>query len=145
MWPPNAILTATFLLAPVQRWWIYLLAVFPAHLLVEHAVAWPLPLILALFVSICTEAIVAAACVRQFSDAPARFDTLHRVGVFIGGAVLLAPFVSSFPAAAAVSRFLHEPFWLVWRTRFFANVLPQLTLLPSIFTVVLALSGPPTP
>ena len=141
LWPPNAILTATLLLAPVQRWWIYLLAAFPAHLLVEHAVAWPLPLILALFGTICSEALVAAACVRRFSDAPTRFDTLHRVGVFIGGAVLLAPFVSSFPAAAAVSGFLHEPFWLAWRTRFFANVLTQLTLVPSIVTVIAWLSG----
>ena len=30
LWPPNAILTATLLLAPVSRWWIYLLAAFPA-------------------------------------------------------------------------------------------------------------------
>ena len=141
LWPPNAILTAALLLAPVQRWWIYVLAVFPAHLMVERAVSWPLPLVLALFVTICTEAFVAAGCVRRFSDAPARFDTLYRVGVFIGGAVLLAPFVSSFPAAAAVSGFLHEPFWLAWRTRFFANVLTQLTLVPSIVTVITIVSG----
>ena len=55
----------------------------------------------------CSEALVAAVCVRLFSDAPARFDTLRRVGVFIAGAVLVAPFVSSFPAAAAVSGLLH--------------------------------------
>ena len=141
LWPPNAILTATLLLAPVRRWWIYLLAVFPAHLMVERAVSWPLPLVLTLFVTICLEAFVAAGCARRFSDAPARFDTLLRLGVFIGGAVLLAPFVSSFPAAAAVSGFLHEPFWLVWRTRFFANVLTQLTLVPSIVTVITVVSA----
>jgi integral membrane sensor domain MASE1 len=79
---------------------------------------------------------VAAICVRLFSDAPARFDTLRRVGVFIAGAVLVAPFVSSFPAAAAVSGLLHEPYWLVWRTRFFSNVLTELTLVPAIVTVI---------
>jgi signal transduction histidine kinase/integral membrane sensor domain MASE1 len=136
LWPPNAILTATLLLVPVRRWWIYLLAAFPAHLLVERGVSWPLPLILALFGTICCEALVAAASVRLFSDAPSRFDTLHRVGVFIAGAVLAAPFISSFPVAAAVSTSLGEPFWLVWRTRFFANVLTQLTLVPSIVTVI---------
>src|SRR5262249_58193230 len=75
LWPPNAILTATLLLAPVQRWWIYLLAVFPAHLLVERGVDWPLPLVLALFGTICSEALLAAACVRRFSDAPAPLHT----------------------------------------------------------------------
>src|SRR5262249_24982386 len=104
LWPPNAILTATLLLAPVRRWWIYLLAVFPAHLMVERAVSWPLALVLTLFVTICLEAFVAAGCVRRFSDAPARFDTLLRLGVFIGGAVLLAPFVSSFPRGGAGAR-----------------------------------------
>src|SRR6185436_18938669 len=136
LWPPAAILTATLMLAPVRRWWIYLLAAFPAHLVAELGGSWPLSLVLALFATLCTEALTAAVFVRQVSDAPARFDTLRRVAVFIGGAVLLAPFVSSFPAAAAVSGLLHEPYWLVWRTRFFSNVLTELTLVPAIVTVI---------
>ena len=140
LWPPNAILTATLLLAPARHWWIYLLATFGAHLIVERSIAWPMELILVLFATICCEALVAAGAVRLFSDAPSRFDTLHRVGVFIAGAVLAAPFISSFPAAGAVSTFLGEPFWLVWRTRFFANVLTQLTLVPSIVTVITLLT-----
>src|SRR5947208_15423832 len=31
LWPPNSILTATLLLTPVRRSWIYLLAAIPAH------------------------------------------------------------------------------------------------------------------
>src|SRR5215471_11077267 len=95
LWPPNAILTAVLLLAPVRRWWIYLLAALPAHLIADRVMPWPVPLILALFVTVCLEALVAAVCVRALSDAPSRFDTLYRAGVFIGGAVLAAPFVSS--------------------------------------------------
>src|SRR5246127_1402556 len=34
-WPPSAILLAAFLLAPTQMWWVFLLAVLPAHLLVQ--------------------------------------------------------------------------------------------------------------
>src|SRR5262245_25749823 len=33
LWPPNAILTATLLLAAPRWWWVYLLAALPAHLL----------------------------------------------------------------------------------------------------------------
>ena len=34
-WLPNATMFAVFLLAPVSRWWIYALAVLPAHLAVQ--------------------------------------------------------------------------------------------------------------
>src|SRR6267378_7270733 len=34
-WPPNAILLAAFLITPVQKWWALLLAVLPAHFLVQ--------------------------------------------------------------------------------------------------------------
>src|SRR4029453_4001916 len=141
LWPPAAILTATLLLAPVRRWWIYLLAAFPAHLAVERGGAWPLSLVLALFVTICSEALVAAVCVRRFSDAPARFATLRRWAVFLGGAGLVPPFVSSFPAAAAVSGLLDEPYWRVWGTRFFSNALTELTFVPAIVAVVTLRSG----
>src|SRR5262249_1296381 len=131
-WPPNAILTATLLLAPVQRWWIYLLVAFPAHLVVHLEARRPLALVLALFATNCMEALVAAICVRRFSDAPARFDTLRWVAIFIGGAVLVAPLVSSFADAAAVFWLRHEPYWLVWRTRFFSNFLTGATIGPAI-------------
>jgi len=138
MWPPNAILTATLLLAPPRRWWIYLLAAFPAHLAAELAAALPASLVLALFATNCSEALVAAISVRRFSDAPARFDTLRRMIVFIVGAGLLAPFVSSFADAGWVATLRGEPYWLVWRTRFFSNVLTELTLVPAIVAVVTA-------
>src|SRR5213083_877200 len=35
IWPPNAILLAALLLVPTRQWWVLLLAVLPAHLLVE--------------------------------------------------------------------------------------------------------------
>jgi hypothetical protein len=35
IWPPNAILLAALLLVPPRQWWAVLLAVLPAHVLVE--------------------------------------------------------------------------------------------------------------
>jgi len=99
---------------------------------------WPAPLVLALFVTNSSEALLAAMCVRRFSDAPARLDTLRRVVVFIGGAVLVAPFLSSFADAAAVAAFRGEPYRVVWDARFFSNVLSELTVAPAILTVISA-------
>lgn len=41
-WPPNAILLAAFLLAPVRLWWVFLLALIPAHLLAQLKSGVPL-------------------------------------------------------------------------------------------------------
>jgi signal transduction histidine kinase/integral membrane sensor domain MASE1 len=139
LWPPNTILTAALLLSPPRRWWRYLLAALPAHLLAEVGV-WPLTLVLALFVTNCSQALIAAAGLWRFSDAPARFDTLRRVTRFILCAGLAAPFLSSFVDAAAVTATVGESYWLVWRTRFFSNVLTELVLGPAI---VMALTAGP--
>jgi signal transduction histidine kinase/integral membrane sensor domain MASE1 len=135
LWPPNAILTAVLLLAPPRRWPIYLLAALPAHLTVEMQAHWPTPLVLTLFLTNCSEALLAATWVRYFSQG-AVFDTLRGVVLFIIGAGLVAPFVSSFPDAAAMAVFRGESYWLDWRTRFFANVLTELTLVPALVMTV---------
>ncbi len=140
LWPPNAILTATLLLSPPQRWGIYLLAALPAHLIIQLPTGWPILMIALLFATNCSEALIAALGVRRLSDAPARFDTLRRVAGFIGAAGLTAPFVSSFADAAVVSWLRPEPYWDIWRTRFFSNVLTELTLVP---TIAIALTSGP--
>src|SRR5678815_2153421 len=66
LWPPNAILTATLLLTPSpRRWWVYLAAAFPAHLAVQLGTGWPRAMILALYLTNCSEAVIAAWCLRR--------------------------------------------------------------------------------
>ena len=138
LWPPNTILTAALLLTEPRRWWIYLLAALPAHLLAELPLEWPTALVLILFLTNCSEALMAAAGVRWFSDVPGRFDTFRRVVAFILAAGLVAPFLSSFVDAMAVSAVQHEPYWLVWRTRCFSNILTELILGPAMVMAVTA-------
>ena len=138
MWPPNALLTATLLLTPPRQWWLYLLAAFPAHLVAVLWVVQPSSLVLVLFITNCSEAFLAAVGMRWLSDMPVRFDTLRRVVVFIVVAVFLAPLLSSFADAAAVTTLRDESYWLVWRTRLFSNVLTALTLVPALVMVITA-------
>ena len=135
MWPPNAILTATLLLTPPRLWPIYLAAAFPAHLAANHGMDWPSTMVLAVFVTNCSEALIAASITRRLSSGPARLDSLHQVAIFLFGVVLVAPFVSSFFDAAVVSTLRPEPYWLVWRTRFFSNVLTELVIVPAVVTL----------
>ena len=60
MWPPNAVLTAALVLAPPRRWFAILLCVLPVHIIIQIGTGWQLSLILALFVTNCSEALIAA-------------------------------------------------------------------------------------
>ena len=130
LWPPNAILTIAFLLARPRDWWMYLLATFPAHLIVEIPVVSPTALVPFLFVTNCSEALIAVGIVRRLSDHPGRFDTIRRMGAFIIGVVLVAPMVSSFLDAGIVSVLTGQQYWSIWATRVPANALTALTLIP---------------
>jgi signal transduction histidine kinase/integral membrane sensor domain MASE1 len=136
LWPPNAILTSALLLTAV-RWWPWvLLAALPAHIALEAGAGWPLSLVLALFATNCTEALIAAGGLRLLSDAPTRIDSLRRVGMFLLVVVFAAPFLSSFLDAAAVSGLGGEPYWRVWTARVFANALSALTVVPAAVMAV---------
>jgi signal transduction histidine kinase len=140
LWPPNAILTAALLLNPPRRWWIYLLAAIPAHLAAEVG-TFPMPLVIAFYVTNCLEALIAAAAVHAFSDAPVRFDSLRRINVFIVSA-LLSPFLTSFVDAWAVNAILDESYWQVWRIRLLSNMLTELTVVPALVMAINMRSSP---
>ena len=113
-----------------------LLAALPAHVLVEVQAGFPPLLIALLFLTNCLEALLAAAAVHLWSDDPTRFDSLPRVLVFVAGAVLMAPVVSSFADAGVVHVVRGEAYGLVFVRRTFSNMLSQLTLVPSAVLLV---------
>jgi two-component system sensor kinase FixL len=132
LWPPNAILTAALLMVPPRAWWLCIAAALPAHILLEIGAGFSARLVGLLFVTNCSEALIAAIAVRALSDAPTRFDSFRRVAAFIAGAGLLAPILTSFADAAVVNQVRGENYWDVWRVRVFANVLTELSVVPAI-------------
>ena len=132
MWPPNAVLTSALVLTSPRRWPLGTLSALPVHVFLQIRTGFPLPLIFALFVTNCFEAIIAAGGLYLLSDAPRRFDTLRRLVVFLVVAVIAAPLLSTFADAAVVTWLRGEPYWQVWQTRLFSNVLAELTVVPAI-------------
>ena len=132
LWPPNAVLTAALLLTPPRRWAFVLLPVLPLHVLIQYGTGWPLPLILALFVTNCLEAMIAAGGMHLLSDTPWRLDSLRGLTTFYVSGVISAPLLSSFADAAAVHWFRGEPYWQVWGNRAISNVLAELVVVPAV-------------
>ncbi len=132
MWPPNAVLASILILTPPRRWAVVLLCALPVHIYLQLPTGWPLPLILALYLTNCLEALLAAGGVHLLNDAPSRLDTLRRLAIFLFAVVCVAPVLSSFADAAAVSWFRGEPYWQVWRNRLLSNTLAELTVVPAV-------------
>ena len=135
VWPPNSILTTALLFTAPSRWWLVLLAALPAHLYIQAGVFEP-PMSAMLFVTNCSEALIAASVIHRFNDEPTRFDTLRRVTVFLLAAVFLAPTISSFFDAGVVAAFTNESYWAVWRVRVWSNMLTAVALIPAIAGVI---------
>jgi signal transduction histidine kinase/integral membrane sensor domain MASE1 len=132
LWPPNAILTSALLLVPVRSWWVCLAAVLPAHVVAELNAGFPSTLVAFLFLTNCSEALIAAGGLRLVSSRPLLFDTLQRVALFIVVVGLVAPIVSSFFDAAVVTALGRGEFWNVWNLRVFGNTLTELSVVPAV-------------
>lgn len=133
IWPPNAILLATLLVVPRRRWWIYLLAVLPAHLLAQGLMGIPFTVMLINFAGNVGEALLGALAVLHLAEKPVRFDRLRTMGLilFFGG--LVAPALVSFAVGElfVLTHASAEP-WLAWRLRLLTNMLAVSTLVPPI-------------
>jgi len=140
LWPPNAILLAAFLLAPSRMWAAFLLAVLPAHFLIQLHGGVPLLTALGWFVGNTGEALIAAACIRYFNKDERLFESVRGVAIFLVFGVFLSTLLTSFlDAAVVVLTGRAIGYWMLWTTRLSSNVLAQLTIVPSI--VILAQNG----
>jgi PAS domain S-box-containing protein len=110
------------------------MGVLPAHVAVQLESGVPHLMILCWYISNVSEALIGAYCIRQFIGESLKFDSFRDTGVFVICAAILAPFLSSFLDAGFVALvgWKDVAYWQVWRMRFIANVLAELTLVPFI-------------
>jgi signal transduction histidine kinase len=133
IWPPNAILLAALLVTPRSRWWIYLLAVLPAHLLAQVLMGIPLVVVLINFAGNVGDALLGVVAIEHFLVEPRRFDRLRPVVLIMLFGGILAPAVMSFLVAELLARTgLSVDPWLAWRLRLLTNTLAVFTLVPPL-------------
>jgi PAS domain S-box-containing protein len=131
LWAPNAILLAALLLAPYRRWWRYLLAVLPFHLLAQAPV-FPLPLVAVHYAFNCGEALLGSYLILQLSREPRRFDRLQTMTILVVFAAFLAPLLTSLLTGAFIAQGMTDRFWPIVIVRTATNAFAILTLVPLI-------------
>jgi two-component system, LuxR family, sensor kinase FixL len=140
VWPPNAILTALLLFVAPRQWWSVLLGAAVAHFTVQLPV-WSPVFVTGIFLTNCSEALIAAGGIRYFTEHPSRFDTLRRMAIFVVIGGVVAPLASSFLDAGVVRAIHGEPYWTVWKMRFLSNVLAQLAIVPAVAGIITGSRG----
>jgi PAS domain S-box-containing protein len=133
IWPPTAILLAGLLLAPLRNWWIYLLALFPVHLLVQWQDGVETAGIISQLVGNFSQALLAAFSVRYFNKGVPHLNSFRAIVIFTLGAIIFAPaVVSTIAAYLYVLSGWEQDYWYVWRARVLSNALSTLMIVPPI-------------
>ena len=129
-WPPNIVLLCALLLVPPHRWWIFIAAVFPAHVIAEIGVGMPTDQYLIAFATNCMVAILSAVGIRHFIGEPPWFVSLRQACLYVLIAVIASPALSALGGA-----FVQisgggpiENYWTYWARWYSANALASATL-----------------
>jgi len=138
-WPPNAIVLAALLLAPVSLWWKIVLGLIPAHFLAQLPNGVPVGTALGWFVGNAGEAVLGAALLIGPARRGTLFHSLDGVIRFLLCGFILAPMITSFlDAAIVVETNWGRNYWVLWTARGLSNMLAELTIVPLIVAVVTA-------
>src|SRR6478609_1174824 len=120
IWLPQGILLAALLTAPFRRWWLYVVALLPTHVLLTAVRNSHVPdsMMMVQFAGQFLQAAVAAALLRPILGTPPRLDSLRRMGAFIFGGTFLIPAIvqAGVVGLYLAGGFVHD-FWAPWEQR----------------------------
>jgi signal transduction histidine kinase len=131
-WPPNVVLFCALLIVPQRRWWLYIAAAFPAHVVAEVGVGMPVPQLLVAFATNCMVALLNAYGVRRFVGDPPWFGTFKKASLYIVIAAGVSPALSALGGAFVpiLGDGALANYWIYWAHWYVANALPNLTIGP---------------
>jgi signal transduction histidine kinase len=131
-WPPNVVLFCALLIVPQRRWWLYIAAALPAHVIAEVGVGMPAPQLLVAFATNCMVALLNAYGVRRFVGDPPWFGTFQKASLYIVIAAGVSPALSALGGAFVpiLGGGQVSNYWIYWAHWYVANALPNLTIGP---------------
>jgi PAS domain S-box-containing protein len=133
-WPPNVVLLSALLLVPERRWWVCVLAAFPAHLAAEWGVAMPVPQLLVAFACNVAVALLSAVALRRILNEPPWLGDLRKASLYLLIAVVLSPGLVAFGGGVEPTFGDGDPsqYWTFWWRWYLSNALGSLTLMPVV-------------
>jgi len=145
VWPSNALLVATLALSRRRQWWVYLVAIIPAHILAlypYHVGFWWITYQLVYNAAL---AIPCAAVLQKFGPEAAHFEKLNEVIGFLilsmlaPGVVSLAviyPVVRLAPSSVLSAHDWSRDLVAVWTSRWITLTASLIIFVPTILVCV---------
>jgi PAS domain S-box-containing protein len=142
IWPSNALLAATLVLSSKRRWWVYLLAIIPAHM--AGMSSYNLDLWWLAYQIAFNSALTAtyAAILQRFKPEILYFETLRGVLIFLGVSVavpVLVNWVAIYPvfkfspsSSALLAHNSSDGFFAVWTSCWINNSASFIAFVPAI-------------
>ena len=144
LWLPASVLLCALLWNRPERWWLFILGIFPIRMLGQQNPDFPLWLAIANIAIDVVKGLGAAIALRHLMRNPLRFETPRDFAVFVLVAVLLVPSLAAV-AGASLRAALGGEFWSVWVRWFISDALTQLVVtIPILYWVTAAPSIPKT-
>jgi PAS domain S-box-containing protein len=141
LWPSNALLVATLLVSSRRHWWIYVLAVIPAHIAAMHSYNIGIGWLTYQVVANSVLAITAAGILRRFKPEVLYFETLNEVVAFLIVAiavpglvsfVLIYPALKISPIGVLLAHGWSRDFGTVWVSRWITNSASLMVFVPAM-------------
>ncbi len=134
VWPPSVVVFVALTLSPRRVWWVYALALFPVHLLVEwRTVAAPLTSLALFYAIVWIQALVGVVCLGRFTQRPFRLNSLRALIIFLLSGAGVAALAEALTLATVLSLTSGgADFWLSFTQTFFADCLTMLVLAPAL-------------
>ncbi len=145
VWPANALLIATLLLSSKRHWWVYLIAIIPAHVAgvgpYHVGLAW-------IAFQVMTNSALAIACaviLGRFKPRVLRFETLRETLIFLAVAVIVPSVVVLLAAysmmrlassATLLSHGWSSDLGIIWGSRWMANSASIIAFTPAMLVGV---------
>jgi signal transduction histidine kinase len=145
VWPSLALFVATLVLSPRRRWWVYLVAIIPAHILAlypYHVGFWWMTYQLVYNASL---AIPCAAILQKFGPEALHFEKLNKVigflilSILVPGVVSLAviyPVVRLAPSSVLSAHDWSPNLVGVWTSRWITVTASLMIFVPTILVCV---------
>ena len=131
-WPPNVVLFCALLVTPLRRWWIFILAAFPAHIVAEARIGMPAGQLLVAFATNCSVAALNAFAVQRILIEPPWFGSIRKATAYVFITAFVSPALCSFGGAfvSTSGGGSIENYGLYWARWYASNALGSLTLGP---------------
>jgi PAS domain S-box-containing protein len=142
IWPSNALLAATLVLSRKGRWWVYLLAIIPAHIAAMSSYnlgLWWLVYQIAYNLALTA---TYAAILQRFEPEILHFEALRDVLIFLGASVavpVLMNWVAIYPvfkfspgSSALLAHNSSDGFFAVWTSCWINNSASFIAFVPAI-------------